>query len=351
MRDSNLFWPVILIGTGVLLLLGNLGIFDRLEINVWQLVWPLALVALGIWFILGSFLRPSAGEAESAAIPLDGATQARVKLHHGAGRLTIGAGAAADQLAVGSFGGGLDYRARRDGDRLDVKMKMRETAWVTPFNWGPGRSLDWSLKLNDGVPLVLELETGASSTEVDLTDLRVTEFKLETGASSTSVTLPAHAGMTRVKIEFGAASVSVRVPGGVAARIRTKTGLASVAIDPARFPRSGDISSRRATMRRPTRSISTSKRVSGRWRSCDLAPGFRQQSDPNTKLHPVVRGQSGVFVPQETSRRPGGLSDDVWVLPSLRASAPRFPSEAAERPAQIPVRKPDASVFSAFAHL
>jgi hypothetical protein len=136
----------------------------------------------------------------------------------------------------------LDYRARRDGDRLDVNMKMREAAWVTPFNWGPGRSLDWSLKLNAGVLLALELETGASSTEVDLTDLRVTEFTLETGASSTSVTLPAHAGMTRVKIESGAASVSVRVPGGVAARIRTQAGLASVAIDPARFPRSGNIS-------------------------------------------------------------------------------------------------------------
>ena len=85
------------------------------------------------------------------------------------------------------------------------------------------------------------METGASSTEADLTDLHVTEFVLETGASSTSSILPAGAGMTRVKIESGAASVSIRVPGGVAARVRAKAGLARVAVNETRFPRSGDI--------------------------------------------------------------------------------------------------------------
>jgi hypothetical protein len=68
----------------------------------------------------------------------------------------------------------------------------------------------------------------------------VTELKLKSGASSTQMTLPAHAGHTRAQIESGAASVNVRIPEGVAARIRTRAGLASIQVDTQRFPRSGE---------------------------------------------------------------------------------------------------------------
>jgi hypothetical protein len=86
------------------------------------------------------------------------------------------------------------------------------------------------------VPLSLKCETGASKSALDLRDLKVTELELETGASSTEVTLPANAGYTRVKVEAGAARVDIRVPGGVAGRIRTSAGLASIAVDETRFP-------------------------------------------------------------------------------------------------------------------
>ncbi len=52
---------------------------------------------------------------EQSSVPLEGAQSASVTVHHGAGRLSIGAGAAADQLLSGSFGGGLDARAPRGG--------------------------------------------------------------------------------------------------------------------------------------------------------------------------------------------------------------------------------------------
>ena len=110
--------------------------------------------------------------------------------------------------------------------------------FLGPWNWGSG--LNWEVQLNNDVPLRLKVEAGASQTDLDLTDLKVTELKLSTGASSTTVTLPAHAGLTNAKIEAGAAAVKLHVPGGVAARIRAKGGLASIDIDETRFPRTGD---------------------------------------------------------------------------------------------------------------
>lgn len=238
---SSIFWATILILAGVLLLLGNLGVFDSLNINVWTLLWPLFLVALGIWFIVTTILGPRKAEVKEAAIPLEGATRARIKIKHGAGTMTLGSGAAPGELVSGSFGGGLDHQASRKGELLDVKMRVPDAGvFIFPWNWAPG-SLDWNVRLNADIPLALECETGASRSELNLADLKVNELKLETGASATSVTLPANAGTTRVDIEAGAASVSISVPGGVAARIRAKGGLSNIHVDQTRFPASGGI--------------------------------------------------------------------------------------------------------------
>ncbi len=240
MRSSNLFWAFVLILVGIVLLLSNLGILAG--VNVWGIIWPLVLMAFGGWVLYGALVGPGALEVEEAAIPLEGAARARVKISHGAGRLTLGAGAGADQLAVGKFGGGLDYRAERQGDRLNVKMHVRDHGWNFIFapNWGRTGGLDWAVALNKQVPLELKLETGASQSTVDLSELCVTELKLETGASETRIALPANAGFTRVQIQAGAAAVEISVPGGVAAHIRARGGLAKISVDPARFPHVGD---------------------------------------------------------------------------------------------------------------
>jgi hypothetical protein len=87
------------------------------------------------------------------------------------------------------------------------------------------------------VPLELELETGASTVEADLSALRLAAVHLKTGASSSKLTLPANAGTTRVEVEGGAASVLLRVPSGVAARILSQGGASSTNVDLKRFPR------------------------------------------------------------------------------------------------------------------
>jgi hypothetical protein len=238
MRRSGLFWGVILLLIGLLLLLSNLGI---IAVNVWGAVWAVVLIALGVGILWGIVVGSSAAVEKETAIPLEGAGSARVRVKHGAGRLRVSGGAAPDALLEGTFTGGLDYRARRSGEALDVKMSPRGLPFsMGPWNWGR-QGLGWTFSLNDAIPLDLAFETGAGEARLDLSELHVSHLRLQTGASSVQVMLPAKAGHTRARIEAGAASVSIRVPANVAAQVRFEGALASVDVDQNRFPRSGAV--------------------------------------------------------------------------------------------------------------
>jgi LiaI-LiaF-like transmembrane region len=237
MKRGVIFWAVALIVIGILLLLGAL---DVIPIG-WGLVWPLLLIAAGAWLVRAALTRPVSFEVQETSIPLDNAARAHVSIHHGAGRLIISPGAPSGRLVEGSFGGGLDYRADRAGDLLDVRMRIPDQGrrWANPWSW-QGAGLDWVLALNPEVALDLELETGAGALEADMSGLKVERLHLKTGASSSELVLPANAGFTRVELEGGATSVSIRVPPGVAARIISRGGASSTKVDLNRFPPTSD---------------------------------------------------------------------------------------------------------------
>ncbi|MHB0876759.1 MAG: LiaI-LiaF-like domain-containing protein [Anaerolineae bacterium] len=235
MRRSGMFWGGILILLGVLFLLDNLGIF---AVSVWSLFWPIILIGVGLWVLWGVIFGRPIVATEQVSIPLDGATSARIRIRHGAGRLDVSGASLGAVLAEGTFQGGLEYRAQPGPSGLDVDMRSRRGAFRAPFLvFTPGDSLDWRLRLNADIPLQLDLETGASATRLDLSGLQVTELHLSTGASSTDIWMPGNAGSTRATVKSGAASVNINVPESVAARIRVQSGMASISVS-RRFQRS-----------------------------------------------------------------------------------------------------------------
>jgi hypothetical protein len=228
------FWPLVLIVLGVLLLLDNLGLLPG---SAWGYIWPSLLILLGLSLLLA---RRGSLETVEDSTPLDGAGSAAVTFRHGAGELTVRGGAPPEQAYVGQFGGGVDKRVSRAGDRLDVTLQARSDdwwRWMGPWNFS--RGLEWNVQLNSAVPLALVFETGASKSVIDLSELRATDVSVRTGASDTRLTMPARAGYTRAGITSGAASVNVVVPEGVAARISGTMGVGAFDVDQRRFPRSG----------------------------------------------------------------------------------------------------------------
>jgi hypothetical protein len=228
-RRGSLFWGIVLIFLAGLLLLRQMGYIVG---DIFGYFWPLLVIAFGAWLIIGYFARNRPVEGETASIPLEGASSAYIKLDHAAGKLTLSPGAGPGEILNGTFGNGLSYKSHVEAGRLEVKIRTSQQPWT----WWPGESLDWDIHLNRDIPISLKIDSGASASFLDLSDLKVTELDIDTGASSTELKLPANAGSTHVDIDTGASSFKVAIPEAVAANIRVKSGIASVNINP-RFKR------------------------------------------------------------------------------------------------------------------
>lgn len=238
MRRNQLFWGVILLLVGGLMLLNAMGVRLPGGMRPMDLFWPAALILAGVWILLGVLVRGKV-EVENAGVDLQGAREASLRINHGAGELKVHSGAGAGELVRGSFAGGLDYKADRNGDRLEVRMRPAKDFLDFPF-FGPRLRLDWDVALNTDVPLALKIEAGANKAVIDLRDLNVTDLKFETGASETTITMPAR-GRLHADFDLGAASLDIIIPEGVSARIRASVGAADLKVDSIRFPRSGNV--------------------------------------------------------------------------------------------------------------
>ena len=236
MRRNQLFWGIVLLLVGGLMLANEMGIKLPGGMSLMELFWPTLLILGGVWVLVGVFLRGNV-ELQDASIDLQGASSASLKISHGAGELKIHSGANANEMAHGSFAGGLEHKDTRNGDRLEVRMRPAKDVMDFPF-FGPRTQLDWDVVLNSGIPTALTLNLGANKSVLDLHDMNITDLKLETGASDTRLTLPAR-GRFRADFDLGAAALEITIPDGLSARIRASLGAADLKIDESRFPRNG----------------------------------------------------------------------------------------------------------------
>lgn len=241
MNRNSMYWGIVFVVFGGLLLLNNFGIF---RFELWRVFWPVLVILMGVWVLWQSQSGRESFETETTSVLLDGADQARISMHHGAGELRVGGGASSNELISGSFSGGVKQTSSRSGDRLDLTLKVPSDGFpfvFAPFLWGPGNRILWDVQLNPDLPISLEVNNGASDTHLDLSQTQVKELTIKTGASSTKVMAPAQAEYTRVKVDAGAASVTIQVPEGVAARLEVDGGLLGVEVDQNRFPKIGKI--------------------------------------------------------------------------------------------------------------
>jgi hypothetical protein len=240
---------------GAIFFEGILGIGGRVFGSAAQAIVAIAVIGLGIAVLTGTVVSrgtartvappagtaagaaagtwappspPSAGPVERLALDLGSATSADIRVDFGAGRMWIGP-AAPGRLVEGSFGGGATYETGPEGR---VRLWQGEQFW----KWGLSGRNQWQFGIAATVPLRLQVQTGASETQIDLLETQAQEVELKVGAASTRVRLPRAAGVTRFRGDVGAGSLDITVPDGVAARIRTAVALGSANINLARFP-------------------------------------------------------------------------------------------------------------------
>ncbi len=230
----SIFWPMIMIGLGVIWLLANFEIIP--PVNWWTLLnlWPLALVALGLQIMFGrgrpwlgnllSFflvlgvigvliLAPSLGWTPGGQLiterfseSLDGAESAIVRLDMDYGDTNLGALSDSNDLieAEITHGGTVSFSAV-GGDRrtvsLDLDARNGQFLFINPSTMGQTVS---EIGLSPDVPTDLEIDHGSGNGDYELGDLQLIDLEMDVSSGDVTASLPAGDYTVAVDVSSGA---------------------------------------------------------------------------------------------------------------------------------------------------
>jgi hypothetical protein len=259
----SFFWPVVLIGVGVLLLLTNLGLFPESGWDVLWRFWPVALVALGLDVLIG---RRSLGGAIASGVlililvgmvigvaffaeQVPGLVQLTQQskllsqqVSHPLGtvktaKVTIDWTSAPGYLsdlgdssnlieANVAYRGELAFHVTQEDSNADVVLdSYLQSVPFTRLNFDD-RDTKWDVKLNPGVTYDLWMDSNSGSCDFDLSQLRISYLNFDSGSGSVELKLPATSSFNG-DLNTGSGSVVLVLPDGVGMRVTLISGSGS----------------------------------------------------------------------------------------------------------------------------
>jgi hypothetical protein len=224
-RYRSLFWAIVLIGAGVILLLYNLDVLTATNMAMLALVWPVLLIGIGVDLLVGRrslalgaavgvvtvgviialmLIGPAAGWisepeviTETLSTPVGQATSAQVELNLGGYSTNVHALESATGperpllYATVSHRGKVELVSEETGgtDKTVVLESKGDRWW---WQWLDGEDMPpWDIGLDAGVPLQLKAQTSSGSSVLDLSGLLLAGLVIGSSSGDTSVILPA----------------------------------------------------------------------------------------------------------------------------------------------------------------
>jgi hypothetical protein len=99
------------------------------------------------------------------------------------------------------------------------------------FNWGDDKSNTADMKLNVNPEWEINVETGATKLDFDLTKFKLRSLKLSGGAASFTVRVGQPLAATNINVSTGVSEVTIEIPQNAACHIETDSGLSSNTFD------------------------------------------------------------------------------------------------------------------------
>ena len=263
MNNKNLSFGVFLLSLGVIWALVNLNIITWSVFGALFTLWPLFIVLVGIniifknneivkslgWVALLTVLVLygfyNQGRAETP-IPRNGdkisieklaeTSTGELRLDLGGLRLNMNSGAQnlLDAVVSDPFTKH-SINMKRNNETAEIRFR-RDGARVwdqSVFNQ------DCSLTLNSDVVWDMDINVGAVSGTLNLSDLKVKRVDLDTGAGDMKLVFGANHDLTDVKIDAGASRISVEVPENAGVKVKFDGGLNSNNLDSLGWERQG----------------------------------------------------------------------------------------------------------------
>ena len=164
---------------------------------------------------------------EGHAIPLQGATAARVELEMESGELRLGPGTA--RLLDGAFTYNVDDWEPEIGYQVVSREGILRVAQADPdgpFSMVAGDAVNaWDVVLTPDVPLDLHLDVGSADGTLDLAGLQLLGLRIDGDGGDAAVDLgPSLARDLDVTLGTGGGDATVTVPGDVGIRVVVVSG-------------------------------------------------------------------------------------------------------------------------------
>ena len=251
----SFFWPVIIMGVGVIWLLVNMGILPSTNLWILLRLWPVLIILAGLDVLfarrlsfLGALLALLLlggvifilinGESlnieekpepmiETISVPLDGAETAHFELDLSTQKTTITALEDSSNLLeaeIGHYG------------RLDFRVTGEEERWITLQQEGilslpslfplDSEELVWDIGLSPNVPFDLKIDASTGDTEIDLSDILLSNFRFDGSTGANQILLPGSSAEYDVYIKGSTGGIDLVLPrdGDISVRVDGSTG-------------------------------------------------------------------------------------------------------------------------------
>ena len=255
-RYRSLFWPVVLISIGAVLLLSNLGVIGPLSIYTVLQLWPLVLIAIGLdiifarrWPIAGLFIglgtlaaalailaaAPALGLTANTTLktghftePMGSAVSASVELNLSDGATTVSSLADSTALidANLTYIGQVDFMVRGEQNKT-VRLQRQSAPGLLLWPFGPGgEQTRWDIGLNPKLPLDLTINASSGNATINAGDLMLHALTVNSSSGDFKANLPAAPEMYQVRIDASSGNLNFSVADGAAlnASLRMSSG-------------------------------------------------------------------------------------------------------------------------------
>jgi len=259
MKTGRIFWGVLFVAIGVLLLLERTGLFYVEWGWMWKF-WPLILVvwgavilfgnkqpgrtivvvmlALGLaLFVLGVFnfgwaLHPRDWHSNADEYDQELTQPYDSTVHRASFTFQSGAGSfiledTTSRLIDASTRTSFGHYTCEVEKMEDMQRVILQLDGNKHRGWGGRMNNRARIRLNPAPVWDMRFEVGASSMDVDLSRYEVERLVLATGVSRVNLTLGDRANETRVSVKSGVSSLRVLIPDSVGCEIRAEAPLSS----------------------------------------------------------------------------------------------------------------------------
>jgi len=260
-RPPSVFWPIVLIGAGIMLLLSSLGYVPWQSWGVLWRLWPLLIIALGIDVLIGhrsvvgaivsavllfgligaiilvaffaqnipvvsDWIQPAEFRSDHVESSLTNVERAEVYISWTSVPGYLNALEDSPNLieADVDYVGELTFRTDVRGGLADVVLDSRFTgSWFGVWPLGDQSDKRWDVGLSPDVPLDLNLDAGSGPCDFDLIGLQVSGLVLDAGSGPIDLALPSGSSFD-AKIDGGSGPVSIVLPQNVGLRVELDSG-------------------------------------------------------------------------------------------------------------------------------